>query len=291
MKRIAAILILLTCVAGAAARPHPLKDIKDRTHILRDIVIESSETANVVQCFACNVYVRGHATGDIVTVGGSIFVEGAVDGDAVAVGGGIEVRPGSKLTGGAIAIGGRVKRSGNGVIGSDSVSIPYAIVPGQYWPTLQGSSLLSALNLLCVGIAYTVLRAQRVEYTSDTIRFRTAVAVFAGVAALFVAWGLESLGKHMGRAEGTADIMLGVLVLMIAAAGAAGLGRRVGSIVSPKMSPLNSTLMGILALSFLELVPLFGFLVFAVGLLFSLGAALVSRLGSRGFPAPVTSPY
>jgi hypothetical protein len=68
--------------------------------------------------------------------------------------------------------------------------------------------------------------------------------------------------------------------------GAPGLGRLVGGIAFPNMSSFRATLAGIFALTFIELVPLLGFAVLTIGLLLSLGAAVVSRFGSRAVPMP-----
>jgi hypothetical protein len=286
MMRWLAVSILFVCVLPVGANPAP-RDVKgDRVQFLHELTIQSDETANVVQCFGCNVYVRGHATGDIITVGGSVYIEGTVDGDALAAGGHIEVGSGGELKGGAVAVGGYVTTNGQGVIGRDRASMPYALLPGQYRPTAIGFLFLLALNLICVAVASLALRPHRVDNTARAIWYRKGSVVFAGASSLLLAWGLESMSGHLGRAQDTADMILGVFVVGVASAGAPGLGRMVGGIAFPNMSSFRATLAGIFALTFIELVPLLGFAVLTIGLLLSLGAGVVSRFGSRAVPMP-----
>lgn len=278
--------IVLICVLRVAASTAP-QDVKgNQVRFLRDITIKSGDTANVLQCLGCNVHVRGHTTGDVITVGGSIYIEGTVDGDALAAGGHIEVDSSGELRGGAVAVGGYVTTKGHGIIGHKQLSMPYALLPGQYRPTGIGFLFLMVLNLLCVFVASLALRPHRVDNTARAIWYRIGSVVFSGASALLVAWGLESISAHLGRAQDTADMILGVLVVAVASLGAPGLGRLVGGIAFPNMSSFHATLAGIFVLTFIELVPLLGFAVLSVGLLLSLGAAIVSRFGSSAIPLP-----
>ena len=164
MTRGLAVLLLLIstfCISTPAQTQIPPNH--DRLKALKSIVIEPGETVSDVQCFLCNVHVRGHVTGDIVTFGGSIFVDGRVDGDTVAFGGWIESNSNSKIFGDAVAIGGYISRQENSVIVGDSKSMPYVLIPGQYRPTLLGSIALACINVLFVALGYLFVRAKRAE--------------------------------------------------------------------------------------------------------------------------------
>lgn len=284
MKRILAVSILLLC---AIQTPTQTKEKKDAFRILHRIVVESGETVGQVQCVACNVRVRGHVTGDVVTFGGNVSVEGSVDGDVAAVGGRIDLRSRGKIEGDAAAIGGYVLGGGKTSFGGEKFSAPYAVIPGQNRPTIWGSSLLTVLNFLCVLLAFVVLQLRRVDNIAQVIRRRTPLVVFAGIVALPVFFGLILLCGHLGRAGEWAELVVLALFVAIAAAGAAGVGFSVAKFAFPKMRGVGMTLAGTLALSLLEIVPLLGFVVFAVGLLLALGGALISGFGSRGVTAPV----
>ena len=284
-KRILLIPLLFLCAFPLAAQQSQ-RNPEDRAQFFHDINIGPNGTANVVQCFGCNVHIRGHVTGDVLTIGGSIYISGLVDGNAVAMGGHIESQSSGELRGHAAAIGGYVTQTGGGKIDRESVSTPYAIVPGQYRPTALGIAFLIVTNLVCVGLACLLLREKRVNNTGWTIWNRTNMVLVTGVVALFIAWGFETLGEHLGRAEVPANTLLVVILGVVGSAGATGLGRLVAGIAFPGFKAVPGTLAGIFALSMLEVIPLLGFFVFVIGLLFALGAAIVSGFGARAVPSP-----
>ncbi len=279
------LLLLVLRALPAAALEAPPKNPQDRTQFFRDVVVGPNGTANVVQCFGCNVHVLGHVTGDVLTVGGSIYISGLVDGNALAVGGHIESQSGGELRGHAAAVGGYATTTGTGKIDRDSFSASYAIVPGQYRPTEFGIALLVIANLLGVAIACLVLRPKRVDNTAWTIWNRKNMVLVTGFVALLIAWGIESLGEHLGPAEIPANTLLVVILVVIGSGGATGLGRLVGGVAFPQLTSMRATLAGIFALSMLEVIPLFGFVVFSIGLLIALGAAIVSGFGARAVPS------
>lgn len=276
------LLLLLSFAPVAAARKKPFED---RIRFLRDLVVESNEVLNDVQCFACSVRVRGHVTGDAVSVGGNASIDGVIDGGVVAAGGRVDVRPGGRVGGNAVAVGGYVQRDSGSSVGGEVVSIPYVVIPGQRSPALLGVAALCAFNLFFACLAAAALRFKRVENISSTLEHRSGVSLVVGMVAMAIFWGLMTLVGSMGRAENPADLVILILMLVVAASGAAGLGRRAASVAFPFRQGFWSVLAGILGLSFLEIVPLLGFLVFAGGLTVSMGAALVSRFGSQGASA------
>jgi hypothetical protein len=284
MMRIFAVPILLLCAIQAPAQT---KVNADSFRILRGIVVESGETVGDVLCVACNVRVRGHVTGDVITFGGNVSIEGLVDGDVVAMGGRIDLRSRGKIDGDAVAIGGYINGSSETSIGGDRFSAPYAVIPGQNWPPIWGSLLLAAVNFLFVLFAFVVLQLRRVENIAQVIRHRTPLAVLTGIVTLLLFLGLILLCGHLGRVGDWVELVVLALFIVIAAAGAAGVGFSVAKFAFPNMKGVGMTLAGTLALTLLEIVPLFGFVVFAVGLLLALGGALISGFGSRGVAAPV----
>src|ERR1700745_325854 len=193
-KRVLLIPLLFLCAFPLAAE-RPQRNPEDR-----------------VQCFGCIVHIRGHGTGDVLTSGGSIYISGLVDGNALAVGGHIESQSGGELRGHAAAVGGYVTQTGGGKIDRESVSTPYAIVPGQYRPTALGIAFLIFTNLVCVGLACLLLREKRVNNTGWTIWNRMNMVMLTGIIALLIAWGFETLGEHLGRGEVPTNTLL-VLIL------------------------------------------------------------------------------
>ena len=284
MTRTLAVPILLMYAAQAMAQGSAPQE---RTRVLRNIVIGTSETAGDVECFACNVRVRGHVTGEVVAMGGSIYVEGLVDGDIVVVGGRIDVRSNGKVDGDAVAVGGYVQSEPAGVIQGDRISVPYLLIPGQYRPTVVGGLALVGLNLLLVAIAFGVLRLRRVDNISQSIQHRISLCLLVGTVALSLFVVLFVLCGRLGRAADWAELGLLIPFVLIAASGAAGLGLSVAKIVFPWTKGIGMTPVAMIVLTLLELVPLVGFIVCSAGLLVSLGAPLISGFGSRGAPVSV----
>ncbi len=283
-RGLAAVFLLISTVCVVtSAQSNPSHD---RLKALNNIVIATGETASDVQCFMCSVHVQGHVTGDIVTFGGSIFVDGTVDGDAVAMGGRIESNSNSNISGDAVAVGGYVVRQDHSAIAGDSKSLPYVLIPGQYRPTILGSLTLALINVLFVAFGYLLVRAARAEIAARALERRPASAFFAGIFLFLVFYGLDWLTGYLGRMEIPSDIALLLVFLIIAAAGAAGLGCWVARVAFPGTRGVWAAIGGILALSLLELVPLLGLLVFTVGLIMSVGVSLVTRFGSRDVAVP-----
>lgn len=276
------LLALATSAVSQTARP------LNRFRVLRTITVEGSDLAGDLLCIACSVHVRGHVAGDILTIGGSVLAEGPVDGDVIAVGGGVEVHSPGRLSGDVFALGGYVEKTGGGIINRDSFAIPYVIIPGQFSPTALGSAGLVGVNLLLVALAYAALRVRRVENVAQAIQHRPGSVIFAGLLALIFFYVANSLCARLGRAQAMPEIVLGAFFVMVAAAGAAGVGYWAASLAFPNTKGEATTLAGIFTLTFLEFVPLLGFVVALTGVVLSLGAAVVSAFGSRviGPPAP-----
>ena len=284
IRPLAALVLISAFSATASARPDPSLN---RIKVLRDIAIESGETAGDVQCFMCSVHVRGHVTGDIITLGGGIFIDGKVDGDVVAIGGRIETNRNSKISGEAVAFGGYINRQPDSVIEGSSESFPYLLIPGQYRPTLVGSLTLAIINVLFVALGYLIVRDKRAETASLAIERRPASVFFTGVVSLAIFYGLDWLTRYLGHAEIFAVIILLLLLAAVAATGATGLGDWVARLAFPQTRGIWACIGGVLALSLLELIPLVGSLVFTIGLIVSLGASLVTRFGSHEVSEPV----
>jgi len=285
MIRVLATLLLLAAFsASAGAQPDPSLN---RIKFLQDIIIESGETAVDVQCFMCSVRVRGHVTGDVITLGGGIFIDGQVDGGAIAIGGRIEANRNSKITGNAAAFGGYINRQPDSLIQGNSESFAYLLIPGQYRPTLVGSLTLAIVNVLFVALGYLIVRDKRAETASLAIERRPASVFFTGIVSLAIFYGLDWLTRYLGHAEIVAVVILLLLLAAVAATGATGLGDWVARLAFPQTRGIWACIGGVLALSLLELIPLVGSLVFIIGLIVSLGASVVTRFGSLEVSEPV----
>jgi len=270
--------------AASLAQPAPSRN---RLKVLRDVIVESGETAGDVQCFMCSVHVHGHVAGNIFTLGGGIFIDGKVDGDVIAVGGRIESNTNSRISGEAVALGGYISLQPNSSVGGNAESLPYLVIPGQYRPTFLGSLTLALINVFFVALGYLVVRDKRAETASLAIERQPGSVFFTGFVCLALFYGLDWLTRYLGSVEIFAVILLLVLLAAVAATGATGLGDWVARLAFPQTRGIWACIGGILALSLLELIPLVGMLVFALGLIVSIGASVVTKFGSRSISQTV----
>lgn len=93
----------------------------DRTQFRRDIRIEADDRVGDVTCVGCSIRVRGHVTGDVTAVAGSIFAESgaAIAGDVTAVGGSVHAENGSEIGGDLTTIGGTLRREPQAAVAGD----------------------------------------------------------------------------------------------------------------------------------------------------------------------------
>jgi hypothetical protein len=98
---------------------------QDHTQVGHNISIGPGEEASEATCFGCSIRVRGHVSGDVTALGGSIIVEdqGQVGGDATAIGGGIRLNSGVTVHGDVTAIGGRIRRDLGATVGGEVNSL------------------------------------------------------------------------------------------------------------------------------------------------------------------------
>lgn len=285
-----AVLLIFAAAFSSAAQSSPQTlRLANRFRVLRSITVDASDAAGDLLCVACSVRVRGHVAGDVITIGGSVLAEGSVDGDVFALGGGVEVRSPGRLGGDVVALGGYIETAGGGAVARDSLAIPYVIIPGQFNPTALGSFGLAILNVALVAIAYAALRARRVENVAQALHHRPGSVLFAGFLAVVFFYLANSLCTRLGRAQAVPEIVLGAVFVVVAATGGAGLGYWASSYAFPNTKGEATTLAGILALTFLEFVPLLGFAVALAAVVLSLGAAVVSAFGSRLVEPPAPS--
>lgn len=91
------------------------------------ITIDSDRTTSAADYvrFGDNVHIKPgqRVAGDVVAIGGNIFVEGEVEGDCVAVGGSLHLGPGAQVGGEAVCIGGTLTLDDDSTVKNDVVSV------------------------------------------------------------------------------------------------------------------------------------------------------------------------
>ncbi len=97
----------------------------DRFQMNHDIHIQADEKVGDVTCVGCSIYVRGHVSGDVTAVAGSVVAEpgASIAGDVTAVGGNARVESGSQVSGDLTAVGGELRRDPQATVGGDVTTV------------------------------------------------------------------------------------------------------------------------------------------------------------------------
>ncbi len=75
------------------------------------------------------IIIRGEREGDVISLGGEVDISGKVKGDVWTLGANIVLKKGARITGNAVAIGGRIKQARGSIIGGNKESLPQVKIP------------------------------------------------------------------------------------------------------------------------------------------------------------------
>jgi hypothetical protein len=132
--------------------------------------------------------------GDVVSIGGPITVDGRVTGSAVAVGGRIIIGNTALIEEDAVAVGGSVIKHPGGIIKGDEVSLSFVPIPGFafHHGFYRGAQLVSVIVLLLVfmflGMVGYVLAPKNVNKVREKIQQNFVKSVLVGVLGQFLAF-------------------------------------------------------------------------------------------------------
>jgi hypothetical protein len=306
VRRIAEWMVITSCFAlpalhGAAQnRQRP----EERVSYLRELVVQRGETVGEVTCIACSIRVYGTVLGDATSMGGEIKVDGTVTGDAVAVGGAVRLGPLAKVEGDATSLGGPVVRDPQAVVSGEVDSYPWFYWPGQRQPYGRGMLGLLGTEAALFLVFYVAARPRRVLRMAATLEHRPWWSLLAGtltfalICFLYYETIVLSFGKWpLRHYENYLYWGLTAILLILFGFGHVGIACRLGrtlrlrsgavaGVVGDAPLPLTATGVGLIIL--LELVPVVGTLAFCLFVLFAIGTAVASVLGT--FPRLVVAP-
>ena len=97
----------------------------DRFQFNHDIRIEADEKVGDVTCIGCSIHLRGHASGDVTAIAGSVFAESgaSIAGDVTAIGGNTRVESGTQVAGDLTTIGGTLRRDPQATVAGDVTTV------------------------------------------------------------------------------------------------------------------------------------------------------------------------
>lgn len=284
------------CLAGSQAPSE--QDSGARTPALT--IAEGSVARDQVVALGRDLVVAGQALADVAAVGGTVEITGEVVGDVIVLGGGARLGPRARVGGDVYALGGAIDAAPGASIAGRSAAYPDAsaawlalleaptLGADAAGPLILGAKLALltawlALVLICLASAGgSVLSTSRAVAAEPFRCFGTGLT---GVLALVLTALLIS-------AFSPALVSLPMLVLVVFAAlllkfwGMVAVFHALGAwlgerLLGRRLAPINSAALGLAVLGAIKLVPWVGLWVWYVATFIGVGAALVSKLGSR----------
>ncbi|HET7113754.1 MAG TPA: polymer-forming cytoskeletal protein [Pyrinomonadaceae bacterium] len=194
------LLVLMSAVyaqTSATARPE------------EKVVLVNAITDSTVFGIGSSVRITGTVKQGAMSLGGDVIVEGIVEGDVAAIGGDVIQRPGSRIGGDVIVLGGTYHADPSAQRNADAKTIMYAgyqqelremmrdptgLLSPRWSPTFLGTRLLVVLFWFIVSLALTAVMpgtisrgVARLQLTS----LRVATIGLIGVVILFATVGLS----------------------------------------------------------------------------------------------------
>ncbi len=286
-----------------------------RVMVAENIYVGPQEVVDTVVCIACSVRVEGVVEQDVVVIAGNADIQGRVDGaavvvggnldsagpidddvvvvagraklgadvdgDAVAVAGGLSLAPGIAIDGDAVAVFGSIRGADRAVIAGDVVEIAgESIAPFAISGLLIGLFvfLLAVLLIhpLLVMLGFAVLRERRFRVLADTAAQRGGFSFVIGIGtsfALFIVSIVASLTFPVPL-----PVFLFFIVLSIV--GYCGVSYWVGRGILRNAGVLGAAFTGALLITFIQFIPVIGWLVMFAFWNIAIGCAVLSGFGT-----------
>lgn len=304
---IAALLLTSWFAAPALAQG---SDLGDQICTGDNLTLRAGQSANTVLAFGCNVTVEADATvrRDISLFGGNATIAGTVNGSVVAFGGNITVGAGGVVDGDVNTLGGNVSVDPAGTVhGTIARPVrPVRPIPPLAPDTVEGITQRGILGWtfdlvrgIITAIAFAALGALVILFAPDATRR-------VGKAAQAQPFGAAGVGCLSLIVVLVLTVLLAITIIGIPLAALVGLaavvawafgwiaigylaGEKVlAALKAREILPVVATVLGILILALLGQVPILGWLVSLIVGLLGIGAVVLTRFGTRQYPAPPT---
>ena len=266
---------------------------KKRVEFGGPVVVEKGEHLHSAVSIGDTTTVFGHLDQDAVSIGSSVFVKSGavVEGKAVAIGGKVVIDPGAVVEDEAVAIGGKVEVAEGGEVDGDRVSIPMPLpAMGGLAGAFGGLLVLHIMGAITRSIVFFGLALllvwlipRRLEVVEEYMREKPGISVlsgflvFAALVPLFIVLAVTIIGIPLIP---IAAIMLTGLVILGVAAVISWLGYKV-PLFKENKTPVKAVIIGFVAFTIINLIPLLGCLFLMVATFAGVGAAFQSRFGGR----------
>jgi uncharacterized RDD family membrane protein YckC len=324
-----------SAVAEAAQpvnRRHSDSPPHDLVVIGRSTVLPAGETANDMVVIGGSATALGRVRGDLVSILGNVTVgdeadgdvvavlgnvklgtNAVVHGDTVAVLGNIQMGPNTKARGDVVAVGGAVERAEGSVVDGEVIGMPGFKWLGEWLeqcafklrplaPQLGWLWAIAGVVLL-IYLLIAIAFPRPVQACVDEITRRPVTTVLTGLLTkILLPFVLLIL-----LATGIGIFVIPFLLIAVMCAGMIGkiallqyFGQQIGRQfnLTAIQRPLTAFLLGWVILTLLYLVPVLGFIVYALTGLWALGAVVLAMFSGRRrempekptAPPPVSGP-
>ncbi len=277
-----------------------------------DVTVETNQSQREVVVVRGNVTLNGNVRHDVVVISGKAVINGRVGGDLVVVLGSAELGESAEVERDAVIIGGTLRTAAGARIGGDRIVFDPGRIPGLLYVTewvraglLLGRPLPHQLGwvwvvagvFLLLNVLLSVLFPKTIDRCVETVQKRPMGSLFAGLLVLVLFAPLMFL---------LAISMVGIVVIpFVICALVASLflgkvtlyryagqqfGRQLGASVLE--NPMIALLAGTFIFYLLYMVPVIGFMVWAIVSLWGVGAVATAAAANfkrerEKIPAPV----
>lgn len=308
----------VTCAAvvalalGAAAQDVDTHDSRPAVRIGQDYTLLPGETTGGTTTILGDATIAGHVEGDVVVVAGSAHLASTavIDQSVVVVGGSTTIDQGASAGRDLVVIGGTLIAPpgfttpgehviiGNATIGRALGGLAPWLTRGALWGRLIVPDLhwvwLAAGTFFLIYLLLNAIFHAPVRACADAITTRPLSVFLLGLLVLVLS--VPVLVILAATVIGLAAVPFALCALIIGGlVGKAGVGRAIGRTVVHEPEPdsrlqsFRSLVIGLAVLTLLYMVPVLGFITWAMTGVFALGAAAVAFRGAiqREHPARV----
>jgi hypothetical protein len=315
MKRLSAVVGLIVLLAFAAPMPAFASESSDGRVVLGGTYrLESGDVLDgdlAIIGGAAYLEEESHVTGSVLVLGGNLDVYGQIDGDVIIVGGNTNLGPAALIRGDVATLGGNLNANdaqieGDLISGSDFVipfdfenfefefdQLPVFAMPniGMSIEARVLSYLFMSFLMTAIAVIVVVFWPKNIRTTAEVVAKQLVASGGMGLLTLFVVMPVLTLLIITICLIPVS--LFGFLIFGLAwAFGVVALGYQVGERLEKALNqdfqPVLSAGLGTLVLSLviggIGFVPCVGFLLSMLVGAFGLGAALLTRFGTRSYP-------
>jgi hypothetical protein len=287
----------------------------ERVMVGEDIYIGPDEVVDSVVCFACSVRVDGVVEDEVVVIAGSATIDGRVDGDVVVIAGGLKTsgpidgdavviaggaKLGADVGGDVVAVFGGIKLAPGMTVDGDAVAVlggvaglDRAEVRGQLEEIGGGdiapvaiSGIINVIVALLVAalffypllvvLGFVVLREQRFRVLADTAAQRGGFSFLVGIGTTIVIF----IASIIVALTFPVPIPVFLIYIAISIVGYCGVSYWVGRGILRNAGVLGAAFTGALLITFIQFIPIIGWLVTFMFWNIAIGSAVLSGFGT-----------